>query len=168
MKKILENIKPHLILDLDGVMCCDNQYFSNIKIWHPCFDVYPFDKKCVKVLNEIIEEINPVIVLSSDWKFHFSLDQMNEIFEWNKINGKISHYTPDLWGVKFKSISQLEECRATEILKYVEIHNVQNYVAVDDLNLLKWIPNNFVHCKHCREGISQLGVKEKNLNIINK
>lgn len=157
--------RPTLFLDIDDVMVTSRQYFFSKP--NPIYNGMPFDSKCVKVLNEIIEKTNPIIVISSDWKFHFNFIQLNEIFKENDINGEIADITPDLWGDKFKNLNQLDECRATEILKFVEDHKILKFVAVDDLNLKPWLPNNFVWCTQSNEGIKQSGVKEKLLKILN-
>lgn len=125
------NNKPHIFLDIDGVLATNAQFYT--KKLHPKYQTYGFDKKCVQVLNKIIEEINPVIILSSDWKLHFELNELNEIFEDNGVNTKIGDITPSLWGSMFTSLSQLEECRASEIIKFVNENKITNFVAVDDL-----------------------------------
>jgi hypothetical protein len=158
--------KPTIILDLDGVMCTTYQYYTNKKKWHPIYDCYRFDEKCVKVLNIIIEKTNPIIVLSSDWKDNYAINILNEIFEWNKVNAKVSDVTSSSWGVQFTSLQQLEECRSYEINKYVNEHKLTNWVAIDDLNLTTWIPNNFVRCTQPNEGIKQSGIKDKILKIL--
>ena len=159
--------KPFLFLDIDGVMVTTTQYFSK---YHKDYDGHPFDPKCIKVLNEIIVKTNPVIILSSDWKLHFTLIEMNNIFKLNGINGVIFDYTSSLWGVgegMFGNLKQLEECRASEILKYIKDYEITNWVAVDDLNMFPFIPLNFVWCTRESEGIKQSGVKNKILNILN-
>lgn len=158
--------KPTVLLDIDGVMATSAQYHTNRKKWHPIYDCYRFDEKCVKVFNQIIEKTDPIIILSSDWKEHYNIDQMNEIFEWNGVNAKISGATNSSWGMLFRSMQQLEECRAHEINKYVEEHKLTNWVAIDDLDLKLWIPNHFVHCTRDNEGIKQSGVKDKILKIL--
>jgi hypothetical protein len=125
-----------------------------------------FNKKAVNVFNAICEAVDPVIVLSSDWKDHYDLDLLNEFFQWNGITHSITDFTSSAWGTKFKSLAQLEDCRAYEILKYVEEHDIEKWVAIDDLDLKPWIPNNFVHAPRSNEGIKQSGVKDKILNIL--
>ena len=160
--------KPTIMLDIDGVLSLDfDEYtYSNQKKWNPKVMRCNFNKKAVKVFNEICEAVDPIIILSSDWKDHYSLEVMNEFFEWNGITHKISDTTPTLWGVRFKSLDELEECRSAEILLYVHEHEVKNYVAIDDLNLNPWIPNNFVCTPKSNEGIKQSGVKDKILSIL--
>ena len=155
---------PFLIIDFDDVLTTSKQYFGK---YHSKYNGHPFDPKCVKVLNEIIEKTNPIIIVSSDWKLHFTIEQLNEIFEWNKVNAKVTDVTGSSWGVMFTNLQQLEECRAYEINKYVKEHEVTDkWVAIDDLDLKTWIPDNFVRCTHATEGIKQSGVKDKILNIL--
>lgn len=159
-------MRPFLFLDIDGVLATSHQFNTNRKKWHDVYDCYRFDEKCVKVFNNIVQKTDPIIILSSDWKDNYSIEQMNMIFEWNGMESKVTDFTGSLWGIIFKSVQELEECRAFEILKYVDDHNIKNWVAVDDLDLSPWIENNFVRTPRINEGIKQSGVKEKILNII--
>ena len=154
---------PYLFLDIDSVLVTDRQYFFSKP--NPVYNGLPFDPKCVKVLNEIIEKTNPIIIISSDWKLHFTQTKLSQIFDLNGVNAVVDDVTGSSWGVMFTSLQQLEECRAFEINKYVKEHEITNWVAVDDLNLAAWIPDNFVRCMHATEGIKQSGIKDK---IINK
>mgnify|MGYP005847575373 CR=1 FL=1 len=156
---------PYIFLDIDGVLATTHQYRTNRKKWHETYNCYRFDEKCVRVFNQITEKVNPVIILSSDWGKQYSLSAMNDIFEWNGVNAIVTDITSDLWGVKFTSVAQLDDCRADEILKYVHEHNIENWVAVDDLDLSPWIDeNHFVRTPRANEGIKQSGVKDKILN----
>lgn len=157
--------KKYLFLDIDDVLVTTRQHFS--KKLHPKYQTHHFDQKCVIILNDIIQKTNPIIILSSDWKFHYTLDELNEIFKDNGVESKITDITPSLWGIKFFKLSELEECRAWEIIQYVNEHKIQNFVAVDDLNLRDWLPDNFVHCTRSNEGIKQTYVKEKILKVLN-
>ena len=156
----------HIFLDLDGVLALDQQiYWSNPKKWNPKLNQYGFDPKAVKVFNDICEITDAVIVLSSDWKDHYSVEQINEHFEFNGIASRISDTTPTLWGKSFFRLQELEECRATEIKTYVHEREIKHFVAIDDLDLMPWLEGNFVHTPKSNEGIKQSGVKEKVLNI---
>lgn len=155
------------MLDIDGVLATSHQYYTNPKKWHEEYTCYRFDYKCVKVFNEILEKINPIIILSSDWQDKYSLEMMNDIFKWNEINGIITDFTGMAWGVKFFSISELEECRAYDIIQYVKKHEIENYLAIDDLDLSPWInENNFIRTPNANEGIKQNGIKDKILNML--
>ena len=160
------NSNPHIFLDIDDVLTTQFQYNQKPAKWDKEYNRYHFDAKCVKVFNAIIEKTNPIIILSSDWKLHYTVEQMNRIFEINGVKAIITHYTPSSWGHEFTSMQQLEECRAYEINKYAKEHELTKWVAVDDLNLFPWIPDNFVRCTHSTEGIKQSGVKDKILKIL--
>lgn len=158
--------KIHIFLDIDGVLATSNQYHSKKR--HPKFDKYPFDKKCVNVFNEIVLMFNPIIILSSDWALHHSINEMNEIFEWNNLKCIITDTTRFLWKYEYHKMDELEICRATEILEYVEDYNLTKYIAIDDLNLKKWIDDNFIHTPRANEGIKQTHIKEKIIMKLNK
>lgn len=160
--KIIDSV---IFLDIDGVLALPKQFCSKKT---NAFGVYNFDSKCVDVFNNILDNTTTKIVLSSDWKNSYDINTMNNIFKYNGIKSYIVHYTPDLWGVKYKSLKELEECRANEILTFVELHDVKNYVAIDDLNLSPWISEkHFVHCARTNEGIKQLNIKEKIITRLN-
>ena len=162
------NNKIFLFLDIDGVLATSTQYNTNRKKWHPTYDCYGFDEKCVKIFNEILDKFSPIIILSSDWKLRYDINEMNEIFKWNGVNAVVTDITPNSWGVEFKSLQQLEQCRAHEIMKYVVKHNVHNYVAIDDLDLAPWMPEDrFVRTPRANEGIKQTGIKDKIITILN-
>jgi len=151
-----------IYLDLDGVLATTAQFYSKKR--HEEWNCYSFDKKCVKVFNEILKETNAKIILSSDWKTHYDLETMNRIFEWNGIITPITDFTPTLWGVKFTKLEELELCRAAEILHYVynNKYDFASWVAIDDLNLHDLLPDeNFVQTPKIYEGIKQTGIKEK-------
>jgi hypothetical protein len=160
-------MRPTVFLDIDGVLATSYQYNSNRKKWHEIYDCYRFDEKCVKVFNEIIEKTNPIIILSSDWKDDYSIEAMNEIFEWNKVNATISDFTKRLWGIDFFRLDELELCRAAEILTYKNTHDINKWVAIDDLQLFPMIDNDhFVRTPRVNEGIKQTSIKDKILKII--
>ena len=163
-----ENI--YIFLDIDGVLATSHQFNSNRKKWHPTYDCYSFDEKCVKVFNSILDNISGVtIILSSDWRYPYSIEEMNEIFKWNEVNAVISDFTSSSWGMTFTSLQKLEECRAYEINQYVAKHDIKNWIAIDDLDLSQWISaEHFVRTLRVSEGIKQSGIKDKILNILNK
>ena len=46
--------------------------------------------------------------------------------------------------------------------------DVTNWVAVDDMEMFDLGEDHFVHCPLPREGIKQLGIKEKIIHLLNK
>jgi hypothetical protein len=160
-------MRPFIFLDIDGVLATSHQYYTNPKKW-PDYGLYRFDDKCVKVFNQILEKTNATIILSSDWKDKYPLHAMNNIFKVNDIIEPITDYTISLWGEKYKNLmTDLEICRAEEILDFVSRYDIENWVAIDDLDLSPWISSeNFVHTPRANEGIKQSGIKNKILRII--
>lgn len=158
------NYKTYIFLDIDGVLATSNQYYTNPKKWHQEYACYRFDKKCVEIFNEILKKINPVIILSSDWQNHYSLEILNKIFKWNDVNCVITDVTGTAWGTKFKSLHELEECRAYDIVQYAKKHDIKKYIAIDDLNLSHWLDDYFIYTPRANEGIKQSGIKDKILN----
>jgi len=170
-----------IFLDNDGVMCLSTEWggrIKKIKKWKlanpesqgyvndPQIPVHikmdDFNSKAVKVLNEILELTDAEIVVSSDWKLHRTLEQLQGMFkEYGVIKSPID-ITPN---IVLKSMSDLESNRVSEINTWLNNHpEVTHWVAIDDLDLNK-LPN-FVHTKKMKEGIKQLGIKEKILKFL--
>jgi hypothetical protein len=158
-----------IILDIDGVIAVGYTRLRTYD-WSWGKTLYPFDKKAVKVLNEIITETGAEIILSSDWKLHFTIDEMEYIFEWNGvIKTPIAFTIPS----QYYADGILEGGRAFEIKQFIEAHNPKVWVAIDDLDLMNtdysdFFKDNFIHCKRPNtEGIKQSGLKEKIIKKLN-
>jgi hypothetical protein len=163
-----------LFLDHDGVICLSSEWGGRFK--KKGYDSNPntpldirmdnFNKKAVKVLNEIIEETGCEIVVSSDWKRWGTIEQMCEMYNTRGIKEPIS-YTPDMKDFDpdehhlFKSTNDYESIRVHEINEWLKNHSeVTHWVAVDDMDLSSL--ENFVITKRPHnEGIKQSGIKEK-------
>jgi len=160
-----------IFLDIDGVITTNREMMQNqMKFWLKNPDAkelripYNFNKKCVQILNEILQETECQIVLSSDWRHHWTLDELDKIFKWNKV----IQSPIDVTGNYPKSFKNLEEDRANEIDLYIEEHNIKNFVILDDLPLSPHLKNNnFIICKDT-EGLKQTNHKNKILNLIKK
>ena len=162
-------MKSIIFLDIDGVLSTFNEYNRNrTKFWNK-YDIagelrfpYEFNAGCVKILNEILEKTDAEIVLSSDWRTHWNLQELGHIFQFNKvIKSPI-----DVTEVEPTSMSYLERNRGHEISIYIKKHNVENYVIIDDLNLSKFVkPERFVLTRES-EGLKQQSIKQKILKIL--
>ena len=172
-----------IFLDHDGVICLSNNWGSRSKKPDYSDKTTPldnrmdnFDEKAVKVLNAIIEETGAEIVISSDWKLHGTLEEMQEMYRTRGIKPPID-YTPRLQNFD-KELSDLcnwkgwpSQARSTEIHQWLKLHpQVTHWVAVDDLDMgLKpkmrgdadWGLRNFVLTPRSSEGIKQIGIKQK-------
>jgi hypothetical protein len=194
--------KSILFLDLDGVLCLSNNWggrqkkFAKYRSSNPESSKFindapvevrfdDFDKKSVKILNEVLEETGAEIVVSSDWRYYTTLEELGEYFLSQgiiKTPIDITPQTKDIdpkWWNTFKSGgSPIENERVIEIKCWLEQHpEVSNWVAVDDLNLGIYEPisggifsenglTNFVHTRKPNEGIKQSGIKEKILKYL--
>ena len=188
-----------IFLDHDGVICLSNNWGGRTKKWANYRSANPdsskekkdapvsvrfddFDKKAIKILNEILEETGAEIVVSSDWKLHATLEELGEYYESQGIIKKPIALTPNIqnckdydsnfiWSPRWES----EQIRTIEIKQYLHDHpEVTHWVSVDDLNMGKigepwkdeWAIDNFVLTPKQNEGIKQSGVKEKLLQYL--
>jgi hypothetical protein len=188
-----------IFLDHDGVVCLSNNWGGRKKKWAKYRSTNPgsskylneapvdvrfddFDKKSIKVLNEILNETGAEIVVSSDWRFHATLEELGDYYKSQGICKKPIAFTDNRLpqGLKFfNPYTDLEETRSYQILDWLGKHpEVTHWVAVDDLNMsekfgdvsggYQWGLNNFVWTPKPKEGIKQCGVKEKIINFLNK
>ena len=175
-------VKPVIFLDHDGVICLSTEWGSRLKNKEGLDSVFDrFNDKAIKVLNQIIEETDCEIVISSDWRFHAPLEQMQELYRIRGIKKvPIGYTTTGLDWKQFMTITpnnELEATRSFEILNWLEAHpEVTKWVAVDDLDMkeqyggidgkFKYGLTNFVHTPRSSEGIKQSGVKEKIIKFL--
>ena len=198
-----------IFLDNDGVICLANNWGSRLKKqdkWGGMklsmrgreipleyrFD--NFDPKAVKVLNSILEETDAEIVVSSDWRFHATLDELGDYYEsqgiikrpysltekYHYTNWKEEGFLPQNDSdFPWSRVDDLEQQRFFEITRWLGKNpSVTKWVAVDDLNMgievnTAWGPterdwglSNFVWTPRDWEGLKQSGVKEKVLNFL--
>jgi len=189
-----------IFLDHDGVICLLTEWggrFKKQKKWggrklsmnnrevpiEYRFD--NFNKKAVKVLNEILESTGAEIVVSSDWKLWANVEELGQYYESMGILKKPIDITPNLgqctwynnwiWSRDWDR----EMTRVIEIKQYLHDHpEITHWVSVDDLNMGKtgvyygmefehdWALDNFVLTPLSNEGIKQSGVKDKILSYL--
>jgi hypothetical protein len=187
-----------IFLDNDGVICLYNNWGGRTKKWAKYRSENPessklisdgpvnvrfddFDKKAIKILNEILEETGAEIVVSSDWRYHATLEELGDYYLSQGISKKPIGITKRLgecdqpenfiWSRQW----DLEQSRSLEILQYLRDNpEVTEWVAVDDLDMGRngedwknWGLTNFVLTPKSTEGIKQSGVKEKIVNYLN-
>jgi hypothetical protein len=190
-----------IFLDHDGVICLSTEWggrfkkqnkWGGLKLSMTPMEMpmeYRFDnfnKKAIKVLNEILEETGAEVVVSSDWKRWCNVEEMGLYYESQGIVKKPIAFTPNLsecknYGEDFPWTRQwdLEQTRSLEIKQYLQDHpEVTEWVAIDDLNMGKtgmsysvewshdWGLENFVLTPKGNEGIKQSGMKEKILTYL--
>ena len=128
-----------IFLDIDGVLAIDKNFgtrkeklWKKDKIAEQLKVPYMWDEKCVMALNRLVLRDDLQIVLSSDWKMHWNLDEMAEIFRINGVCRSPIGYTHKH---KTNMTSSLESDRVKQILDWVEQNCVTTWCAVDDMDL---------------------------------
>ena len=159
-----------VLLDIDGVLTTSAEYNRNKFRFQKKYpemgklDVpYPFNDGCVKIFNEILEQTGfPEIILTSDWRRNWTLGELDEIFKFNHVIKSPVVIT----GIHPVSISSLELNRENEIRHFLRDNDVQQYVIIDDykLDMIREVKN-FVRTRD-KEGLKQLGIKEKIIKIL--
>ena len=191
-----------IFLDHDGVICLSTEWGSRFKKQtkvgrklSQSIESLPvdarfdnFNKKAVKILNEILEETGAEIVVSSDWKRWANVEEMGEYYESKGIIKKPIAFTPNLGQCTWYNDKvwiwskdwDLEMSRVIEIKQYLHDHpEITHWVSIDDLDMGKtgkkwgvefehdWALDNFVLTPKGNEGIKQSGIKEKVIKFLN-
>jgi hypothetical protein len=189
-----------IFLDHDGVICLSSEWGGRHRKQRRAgrkmsqsVDSLPvdtrfdnFNKKAIDVLNEILEETNAEIVVSSDWKRWATVEEMGEYYESQGIKKKPIDFTKNLGDCEVPQNFQwsrqwdLEQSRSLEIKQYLKDNpQITHWVAIDDLNMgipqyheswgemdMDWGLTNFVLTPKSREGIKQTGIKESILKFL--
>ena len=195
-----------IFLDHDGVICLSTEWGGRHKKQReagrklsqsvtslPVMSRFDnFNKKAIKLLNEILEETDAEIVVSSDWKRWATVEEMGEYYESQGIKKKPIDFTPffrdlmkdgkapKIGEFHYQRFEDLEQERHFEILDYLKDHpEITHWVAIDDLNMgidivytdgqedqRYWGLTNFVWTPQESEGIKQSGKKEKILEFL--
>jgi hypothetical protein len=194
-----------IFLDHDGVICLSTEWGGRHKKQREFgrkmgqgtleipveFRFDNFNKKAIKILNEILEETGAEIVVSSDWKRWANVEEMGEYYESQGIIKKPKDLTPNLGqctqyiteypaGFIWSRAWELEQTRCIEIKQYLFDHpEITHWVAVDDLRMGKtgldysipyeheWGLDNFVETPKSTEGLKQTGIKDKIVKFLN-
>jgi hypothetical protein len=187
-----------IFLDNDGVICLDNNWGGRSKKWDKYIKLNPgqtslalapvevrfddFDKKAIAILNQILEETDAEIVVSSDWRLHANLKEIGEYYESKGIIKKPIAFTKRFIGCDkpdefvWSRGTMYEQQRCIEVRQYLTDHpEITNWVCIDDLQLGAkdtyghvqiWGLDNFVHTPKMSEGIKQSGIKQKVLEFL--
>ena len=188
-----------IFLDNDGVICLSNNWGGRAKKWKKYKKLNPeatsdttapvdvrfddFDKKAVKVLNEVLELTGAELVVSSDWRLYATLEEIGEYYLSKGILKAPIAFTKRYIGCdkpdEFEWVRRTmhEQQRCIEVRQYLTDHpEITHWACIDDLELgekdsngfyeQKWGLSNFVHTPRESEGIKQSGVKEKLLEYL--
>lgn len=119
-----------IYVDIDGPLATDGCEKTTYETkWHK--KLYRMNPDCVAILNEVLNSTGADMIVSSDWRRPFNLEQLGEIFEWNNIIKKPIGIT------SFETISfgNLALNRIHQIKLSVAELEPEKWVAIDDLNL---------------------------------
>lgn len=154
-----------IFLDHDGVICLPNEWGGRSLKRGDSIDVKfdDFDIIAIKVLNEILEMTDCEIVISSDWRRHATLEQLQELYT---IRG-IKKIPIGMTECEPTQGMLLQSARVTEIQNFLSSHpEITKWVAIDDMNLSKL--ENFVRTSPfgINGGIKGEGVKERIIEFL--
>ena len=148
-----------IFLDIDGVMnneifyTTKHQYIREKEAPIDAPKGYPdIDLRCIDLLNHIVDKTKANIVISSSWRTSYSIDQLQELFDYCGFEGKIIGKTPYL---QFKS--NLENYnysvpRGCEIKAWIEtnkeilgdkVTSLRYVILDDDSDMLYWQRSNY-------------------------
>ena len=149
-----------IFLDVDGVLNSINnliEVYNKTKKPHSGYD-YPFDENCLKNLQELVNETNSKLVITSTWRKEQKGREtlLNELKEYG-LDKQVIGYTPVLPNGN----------REAEIKKYLStLKEMPNYIILDD-------SKEFVELSHAliktdtRTGLTNKNV-EQAIKILNK
>ncbi len=137
--------KKIIFIDIDGPLAWGSWNDGKVTITGGVEDFqipYPWDRADCEALQKICDETNAELVLSSDWKKHFTFNQMKRIFWHYGITARLIDITThqDLWNKM--SRPGLDHERALEVAKWARDNKITNWIAIDDLDLyhsFKWL-----------------------------
>ena len=121
-----------IFLDIDGVLALANAPKTPKSEWVLDF-ANPFDKVCVQKLNKILTETQAEIILSSEWRHDYTMDELDIIFKWNKSIKSPIAITTDEW--------EFDRCR--QIKTFLDEHTVNKFTIIDDM-VLDCFPDQFI------------------------
>jgi len=134
-----------IFLDLDGVMITE---WSDTQPKERLFEGFakPFQPEAVAIINELIKTEKAKIVLSSDWRFMFRRDKLDEFFRFNNINKSPFPMPYDFRShfLEKERMEKLERARSKEIETYVKEYELKKFIIFDDLKLTCF-PEHFVN-----------------------
>lgn len=144
-----------VFLDIDGVVNPD-EWCEKQGTGHG----YKFDPATVAVINEITERSGAEIVVSSMWRYYFTLGRLREILRSNGIQAPVRDVTPSVGEGRY-------EDRGQEIAAWLEAHpEVGACVILDDVNamgnladlLVQTDPRVGLQLRHVKPALELLGV----------
>jgi hypothetical protein len=153
-----------IFLGIDGVLATLRELLTNkVKfqknnLWAEQINVnYPFDYGCVTILNQIIDVTDAEMIITSEWKEKHSLNEIKIAFQKNgiiksPIDITSTHVNDDITLNRFNEINE-----------YIQNNEVKNWVAIDTLNINKYMPSHTdrIFITEVYNGLKQNQLKER-------
>jgi len=120
------------------------------------------DPKAIKVFDDLVERSGATVILSSTWRWKYSVDEMNEMLKGRGAKFTIAAATPILFG---KISSRIP--RGKEIAEFIKVlpEVPESFVIIDDHDDMLHLKTNLVQTDP-KHGITPDDV-EKALKVLN-
>jgi len=140
-----------IFLDLDGVLCLSNGNGMSTNEW----DASDFDPLAVEALNEILSATDAEIIITSDWRYDYTLSEMRDIFKHFKVSKGPIGYIPSSNGGIHNRAADINAWLATHAFK-----NDIDWVVIDDMDMSKEFGDSFIYCISCK-GLAKKKIKRE-------
>ena len=137
--------KKIIFIDVDGPLAWATWYDGKVTITGRQEDFtipYAWVKEDCEALQKICDETNAELVVSSDWKKHFTFNQLKSIFRHYGITARLIDITTHQYLWNKMSRPSIQHERALEVAKWAKDNKITNWIAIDDLDLyheFKWL-----------------------------
>lgn len=111
------------------------------------FVYYDWQPQAIKYLKRLIKKTDAKIVLTSSWR-SFGFELMQKLFKIQGLDSYLIDMTTkceDINGAKIDDNNYFCSERKIEINDYLDNHDIDSYVIIDDLDLRKYFPGNCVY-----------------------
>lgn len=128
-----------IFIDIDGPLAWGTWGGGRVEIKKGPYGTlsipYPWVKEDCDALAVVLEKTDARLVISSDWKKHYSFNHLRDIFLHYRISPwSIIDMTPNHSNLR-KMSGSLEWDRACEIHSWVKMFKPTQWIAIDDLPL---------------------------------
>lgn len=158
-------------LDFDGVLNCDS---TQDKITLPQYGgmFTGFDDDKIMLIDELVDKTDTEIVISSTWRFHLSLHDLERIFKKRGYtHGSFYGETPKSYTEIGLGFPPMRDDRGEEIQAYIDQMPALDraglqFVVIDDLKT-RFFDQTLQVLTNAREGFTRTNLTEA-INILNE
>jgi len=155
-----------IFLDFDGVINSDEFYIGSPSFergfdLQRCFEIFArtpellIDTKLLDHVKDLCSRLDASIVISSSWRIYYEKEAFIRMFDFHGwANAPIIDATKDL--------RSEGKCRGDEVQLWLDTHNVDNYVIIDDVDDFHLDQNFFM--TDFKDGFTQQHIQQ----IVNK